>query len=101
MTDWSVTSGCSMREDRRRKPNTAAGGRRRPRARPAAAATAARGPEAAAASSPRKRQPAARRQAILDAALGVFAAHGFEAARLDDIAARAGVAKGTLYLHFK
>lgn len=37
---------------------------------------------------------------ILDAALSVFAEHGFEAARLDDVAARAGVAKGTLYLYF-
>jgi len=46
-------------------------------------------------------EPAARRQAILDAALVVFAEHGFEAARLDEVAARAGVAKGTLYLYFK
>jgi AcrR family transcriptional regulator len=42
-----------------------------------------------------------RRQAILDAALLVFAEHGFEAARLDEVAARAGVAKGTLYLYFE
>ena len=49
----------------------------------------------------RKIQPAARRQAILDAALAVFAERGYEAARLDDVAARAGVAKGTLYLYFK
>jgi AcrR family transcriptional regulator len=49
----------------------------------------------------RKVEPATRRQAILDAALMVFAEHGFEAARLDDVAARAGVAKGTLYLYFK
>jgi AcrR family transcriptional regulator len=41
-----------------------------------------------------------RRQTILDAALSVFAESGFEAARLDEIAARAGVAKGTLYLYF-
>ena len=46
-------------------------------------------------------EPAARREAILDAALTVFAERGFEAARLDDVAARAGVAKGTLYLYFK
>lgn len=45
-------------------------------------------------------EPQARRQAILDAALTVFAGHGFEAARLDEVAARAGVAKGTLYLYF-
>ncbi len=47
-----------------------------------------------------KVEPAARRQAILDAALTVFAERGFEAARLDDIADRAGIAKGTLYLYF-
>ncbi len=49
----------------------------------------------------RKAEPAARRDAILDAALTVFAERGFEAARLDDVAAQAGVAKGTLYLYFK
>lgn len=49
----------------------------------------------------RKTDAAARRQAILDAALAVFAERGFEAARLDDVAGRAGVAKGTLYLYFK
>jgi AcrR family transcriptional regulator len=42
-----------------------------------------------------------RREAILDAALDVFSAQGFAAARLDDVAAQAGVAKGTLYLHFR
>jgi AcrR family transcriptional regulator len=41
-----------------------------------------------------------RRDAILAAALDVFAAQGFAAARLDDVAKRAGVAKGTIYLHF-
>ena len=49
----------------------------------------------------RKVAPEARRQAILAAALSVFAAHGFEAARLEDVAQRAGVAKGTLYLYFR
>ncbi len=61
---------------------------------------AARRP-AAKASRARRIEPAARRQAILKAALAVFAEHGFEAARLDDVAARAGVAKGTLYLYFE
>lgn len=42
-----------------------------------------------------------RRQAILDAAIDVFATDGFAAARLDDVAAKAGVAKGTIYLFFK
>lgn len=48
-----------------------------------------------------KSQAGGRREAILDAALIVFADRGFEAARLDDVAAKAGVAKGTLYLYFK
>lgn len=50
---------------------------------------------------PRKAEPEARKAAILDAALHVFAERGYEAARLDDVAGRAGVAKGTLYLYFK
>jgi AcrR family transcriptional regulator len=41
----------------------------------------------------------AKLQAILDAALDVFAEKGFADARLEDVAARAGVAKGTLYLY--
>jgi AcrR family transcriptional regulator len=44
--------------------------------------------------------PDERRAAILDAALDVFAENGFAAARLDDVAQKAGVAKGTLYLYF-
>jgi AcrR family transcriptional regulator len=48
-----------------------------------------------------RRDPEARRQAILEAALGVFVAQGFAAAKLDDVAEKAGVAKGTIYLHFK
>jgi AcrR family transcriptional regulator len=43
----------------------------------------------------------ARRQAIVAAALAEFCARGFAAARLDDVARRAGVAKGTIYLHFR
>jgi AcrR family transcriptional regulator len=42
-----------------------------------------------------------RRAAILAAALDEFAARGFAATRLDDVARRAGVAKGTIYLHFR
>jgi AcrR family transcriptional regulator len=41
-----------------------------------------------------------RRRTILNAALEIFSRHGFAAARLDDVAAQAGVAKGTLYLYF-
>ena len=48
-----------------------------------------------------KPTPAARRQAILAAAIGVFARHGFDAATTDDIARAAGLSKGGLYWHFK
>jgi AcrR family transcriptional regulator len=39
--------------------------------------------------------------AILSAARKLFASEGFEAVSIDDIAARAGVAKGAVYHHFK
>jgi len=55
---------------------------------------------AASRDSARAAKAAARREAILDAALDEFSARGFAAARLDDVAKRAGVAKGTIYLHF-
>ena len=42
-----------------------------------------------------------RREAILSAALDEFSARGFETARLDDVAKRAGIAKGTIYLYFR
>src|ERR1700688_379313 len=51
--------------------------------------------------SSRAERAAERRQAIIDAALDEFVARGFAATRLDDVAKRAGVAKGTIYLHFK
>src|SRR5579862_1011364 len=44
---------------------------------------------------------AERRQAILAAALAEFSACGFAAARLDDVAAKARIAKGTIYLYFR
>ena len=49
----------------------------------------------------RKANSAARRDAILAAALAEFSARGFEATRLDDVAKRADVAKGTIYLYFR
>jgi AcrR family transcriptional regulator len=55
----------------------------------------------AAAASPRRQPVPARREAILAAALEEFSAQGFSAARLDDVARRAGVAKGTIYLYFR
>ncbi|SRR5579871_535883 len=44
---------------------------------------------------------ALRRDAIMAAALEEFSARGFAAARLEDVAQRAGVGKGTIYLHFR
>jgi AcrR family transcriptional regulator len=37
---------------------------------------------------------------ILDAALACFSERGFAATRMDDIARRAGISKGTIYLYF-
>ena len=51
--------------------------------------------------SSRAARAAERRQAIIEAALDEFISRGFTATRLDDVAKRAGVAKGTIYLHFK
>lgn len=56
---------------------------------------------AAPSSKARKVRSAERRDAILAAALDEFSSRGFEAARLDDVARRAGIAKGTIYLYFR
>src|SRR6476646_1527267 len=47
-----------------------------------------------------RRLPEERPRQILDAALAVFGERGLAGARLDDIARRAGVSKGTIYLYF-
>jgi AcrR family transcriptional regulator len=44
---------------------------------------------------------AGKREAILLAALEEFSTRGFASARLEDVARRAGVAKGTIYLYFR
>jgi AcrR family transcriptional regulator len=48
-----------------------------------------------------RRRKEARPEEILAAALASFAERGFAATRLEDVAARAGISKGTLYLYFK
>jgi AcrR family transcriptional regulator len=48
-----------------------------------------------------QRRKQARPAEIIQSALSAFAEKGFAAAKLDDIARDAGVAKGTLYLHFE
>jgi AcrR family transcriptional regulator len=47
------------------------------------------------------RRKEARPQELLAAALDLFVERGFAATRLGDVAARAGVSKGTLYLYFE
>src|SRR5215217_485637 len=47
-----------------------------------------------------RRLPEERPRQILEAAFAVFAEHGLAAARLDDVAKRAGLSKGTIYLYF-
>jgi AcrR family transcriptional regulator len=49
----------------------------------------------------RAEQAADKRELILAAALDEFSQNGFASARLDDVAKRANVAKGTIYLYFK
>jgi AcrR family transcriptional regulator len=82
-----------LRPPRSRKSTTRRAGRRKRAAEAARAATVP--------ASARKVRSAERRDAILSAALDEFSTRGFEAARLDDVARRAGVAKGTIYLYFR
>jgi AcrR family transcriptional regulator len=48
----------------------------------------------------RRRQKEARPQQLLDAALMLFVEKGFAATRAEEVAQRAGVSKGTLYLYY-
>ena len=79
---------------RSRKAPTQRPSRRKRAAEAARTAGAPRSPA-------RKTRSIERRDAILSAALDEFSIRGFEAARLDDVARRAGVAKGTIYLYFR
>jgi AcrR family transcriptional regulator len=51
-------------------------------------------------SKTRRRRKDARPQEIIAAGLAEFAERGFAAARLEDVAARAGIVKGTIYRYF-
>jgi AcrR family transcriptional regulator len=48
----------------------------------------------------RQRRKEARPQELLDAALRLFVERGFAATRMEEVAALAGVSKGTLYLYY-
>ena len=50
--------------------------------------------------SARQRRKAARPQELLEAALALFVEKGFAATRSEEVAAKAGVSKGTLYLYY-
>ncbi len=49
---------------------------------------------------PRQRRKEARPQELLQAALELFVERGFAATRIEEVAQRAGVSKGTLYLYY-
>jgi AcrR family transcriptional regulator len=51
--------------------------------------------------SPRPNVSDERKSQIINAAEDVFTKKGFDEARMDDIAERTGLSKGTLYLYFK
>lgn len=50
--------------------------------------------------APRQRRKETRPQELLDAALALFVEKGFAATRTEEVAQRAGVSKGTLYLYY-
>lgn len=70
--------------------------RNQPTSAPKAASRAASAPPARASG----RRTRDKHQRILDAAIAVFAQNGYFQARVADIAERAGVADGTVYLYF-
>jgi TetR/AcrR family fatty acid metabolism transcriptional regulator len=43
---------------------------------------------------------AVKRELILDAAMRHFAEHGYQGARVEDIALELGIAKGSIFQHF-
>jgi TetR/AcrR family fatty acid metabolism transcriptional regulator len=49
----------------------------------------------------RRQKVEQREQAILNTARAVFKQHGYEGARMADIARRAGIAEGTIYIYYK
>jgi AcrR family transcriptional regulator len=53
-----------------------------------------------AAPAPRRRRKEARPTELAEAALQVFSEKGYAATRLEDVATRAGVSKGTVYLYY-
>jgi len=63
-------------------------------------ATGSNRPASMSAAGARQRRKLARPQELLDAALDLFVEKGFAATRSEEVASRAGVSKGTLYLYY-
>src|SRR3569623_2114611 len=101
MTDWSViiVSMKAAKSQRRRSAVANSANGRSSAGKAGAGASAQTGRTAKPLN--RAARAAQRRAAIIAAGLDEFTARGYAATRLDDVAKRAGVAKGTIYLHFK
>ena len=67
---------------------------------PNAETEAGDGGKASAAKPKFRRRAEARKDEVLDAALELFTKNGFAATRVEDIATKAGISKGTVYLYF-
>jgi TetR/AcrR family transcriptional regulator len=63
-------------------------------------ATGSNRPASMPAAGTRQRRKLERPQELLDSALDLFVEKGFAATRSEEVAARAGVSKGTLYLYY-
>src|SRR2546425_7612463 len=50
--------------------------------------------------TPKRRRREETRQRLVEAALGVFARHGYDRATVDEIVRGAGFSKGAFYVHF-
>jgi AcrR family transcriptional regulator len=70
------------------------------RSAPLRSAPAPAEPTPSAAAPARQRRKETRPQELLDAAMSLFAEKGFSATRAEEVAQRAGVSKGTLYLYY-
>ena len=81
--------------------NAGAGGTPQDGEADAPAAKADATPDTQKASRPKfRRRAEARKDEVLDAALELFINQGYAATRVEDIATRAGISKGTVYLYF-
>jgi AcrR family transcriptional regulator len=105
-TGSGTSGGAPPKSASGRRGEKPATGRQGEKVAPVKASKASKASKTSRATSPkppsnRAERTAERRAAIIEAALDEFISRGFTATRIDDVARRAGVAKGTIYLHFK